>query len=347
MSKQKKITYKSSGVDVNLGYKLVDIIKPFAKKTLRKEINSNIGSFAALASIPKNYKSPKLVACTDGVGTKISIAEKLNDHSTVGEDLVAMCVNDLITVGAEPLFFLDYLVTDKINLRKKKQIFKGISKGCLAAGCSLIGGETAEHPDEFPKGKYDLAGFSVGVAEKNKILKISNVKNNDLIYGLSSTGLHSNGFSLIRKLIQARKINLKARMGKTTLGKALLKPTKIYVNVVRELSKSISLKQICHITGGGIVENLPRVIPNGKCAHIDFSRGYPFHKDLFDLISSKANLTIKEMTEVFNCGVGLIVIIHPADKANLEYKLKKSRQPFVRLGKVVNDKTKKLEIQFG
>ena len=322
MSKQKKITYKSSGVDVNLGYKLVDIIKPFAKKTLRKEIDSNIGSFAALASIPKNYKSPKLVACTDGVGTKISIAEKLNDHSTVGEDLVAMCVNDLITVGAEPLFFLDYLVTDKINLRKKKQIFKGISKGCLAAGCSLIGGETAEHPDEFPKGKYDLAGFSVGVAEKNKILKISNVKNNDLIYGLSSTGLHSNGFSLIRKLIQAKKINLKARMGNTTLGKVLL-------------------------TGGGIVENLPRVIPNGKCAHIDFSRGYPFHKDLFDLISSKANLTIKEMTEVFNCGIGLIVIIHPADKANLEYKLKKSRQPFVRLGKVVNDKTKKLEIQFG
>ena len=187
MSKQKKITYKSSGVDVNLGYKLVDIIKPFAKKTLRKEIDSNIGSFAALASIPKKYKNPKLVACTDGVGTKISIAEKLNDHSTVGEDLVAMCVNDLITVGAEPLFFLDYLVTDKINLRKKKQIFKGISKGCLAAGCSLIGGETAEHPDEFPKGKYDLAGFSVGVAEKNKILKISNVKNNDLIYGLSST----------------------------------------------------------------------------------------------------------------------------------------------------------------
>ena len=347
MSKQKKITYKSSGVDVNLGYKLVDIIKPFAKKTLRKEIDSNIGSFAALASIPKNYKSPKLVACTDGVGTKISIAEKLNDHSTVGEDLVAMCVNDLITVGAEPLFFLDYLVTDKINLRKKKQIFKGIAKGCLAAGCSLIGGETAEHPDEFPKGKYDLAGFSVGVAEKNKILKISNVKNNDLIYGLSSTGLHSNGFSLIRKLIQSKKINLKARMRKTTLGKVLLKPTKIYVNVIRELSKSISLKQICHITGGGIVENLPRVIPNGKCAHIDFSGGYPFHKDLFDLISSKANLTIKEMTEVFNCGVGLIVIIHPADKANLECKLKKSRQPFVRLGKVVNDKTKKLEIQFG
>ena len=180
MSKQKKITYKSSGVDVNLGYKLVDIIKPFAKKTLRKEIDSNIGSFAALASIPKNYKSPKLVACTDGVGTKISIAEKLNDHSTVGEDLVAMCVNDLITVGAEPLFFLDYLVTDKINLRKKKQIFKGISKGCLAAGCSLIGGETAEHPDEFPKGKYDLAGFSVGVAEKNKILKINNVKMSDV-----------------------------------------------------------------------------------------------------------------------------------------------------------------------
>ena len=208
MSKQKKITYKSSGVDVNLGYKLVDIIKPFAKKTLRKEIDSNIGSFAALASIPKNYKSPKLVACTDGVGTKISIAEKLNDHSTVGEDLVAMCVNDLITVGAEPLFFLDYLVTDKINLRKKKQIFKGISKCCLAAGCSLIGGETAEHPDEFPKGKYDLAGFSVGVAEKNKILKISNVKNNDLIYGLSSTGLHSNGFSLIRKILKKRKITL-------------------------------------------------------------------------------------------------------------------------------------------
>ena len=346
MSTQKKITYKSSGVDVNLGYKLVDIIKPFAKKTLRKEIDSDIGSFAALASIPKNYKNPKLVACTDGVGTKISIADKLNDHSTIGEDLVAMCVNDLITVGAEPLFFLDYLVTDKINLRKKRQIFKGISNGCLAAGCSLIGGETAEHPDDFPIGKYDLAGFSVGVAEKGEILKIDNVKNKDLIYGLSSTGLHSNGYSLIRKLMKSKKINLKSKIGRTTLGKALLKPTKIYVKVVQELFKSISLKQICHVTGGGIVENLPRVIPNGKCASIDFSNGYPFHKDLFELISSKANLTIKEMTEVFNCGVGLILIIHPADKDNLELKLKKIRQPFIRLGKITTKKSRKLEIKF-
>ena len=211
MSKQKKITYKSSGVDVNLGYKLVDIIKPFAKKTLRKEIDSNIGSFAALASIPKNYKSPKLVACTDGVGTKISIAEKLNDHSTVGEDLVAMCVNDLITVGAEPLFFLDYLVTDKINLRKKKQIFKGIAKGCLAAGCSLIGGETAEHPEVDSNDKYDLAGFCVGV--KSGVTKVSpKLKENDIIVGISSSGLHSNGYSLVRKIIKENKINLNKKI---------------------------------------------------------------------------------------------------------------------------------------
>ena len=213
MSKKNKISYKTSGVDVKKGDALINLIKPFAKKTNRTEIMESIGGFSAITSIPKRYKDPLIVSATDGVGTKIEIAELMKNHSTIGEDLVAMCVNDLITCGAEPLFFLDYLVTEKINLLKAKEIIKGIAKGCEIANCSLIGGETAEHPNAFPKEKYDLAGFSVGVVEKKNTLRKNKLKNGDLLISLKSSGLHSNGFSLIRELIKRKKLNLKAKIG--------------------------------------------------------------------------------------------------------------------------------------
>ena len=229
MSSYKKISYKASGVDIVLGEKLVEIIKPLAKKTFRKEVINEIGGFASLFDIPKNYQNPILVSSTDGVGTKIEIAELMNNHKSIGIDLVAMCVNDLITSGAEPLFFLDYLVTDKINLNKSKDIVSGIAKGCKISNCSLIGGETAEHPKNFPKGKYDLAGFSVGVMEK-KSLKKYNYRINDLLIGLKSSGLHSNGYSLVRKILEGKKID-------NSIKNELLKPTKIYSQEVLNLTK--------------------------------------------------------------------------------------------------------------
>ena len=261
MSKKNKISYKNSGVDVKKGDALINLIKPFAKKTNRAEIMEGIGGFSAITSIPKRYKDPLIVSATDGVGTKIEIAELMKNHSTIGEDLVAMCVNDLITCGAEPLFFLDYLVTEKINLSKAKEIIKGIAKGCKIANCSLIGGETAEHPNAFPKEKYDLAGFSVGVVEKKNILRKNKLKNGDLLISLKSSGLHSNGFSLIRELIKRKKLNLKTKMGNKNLGEILLHPTKIYVKEILELQKNINLKAIAHITGGGLIGNLKRIIP--------------------------------------------------------------------------------------
>ena len=261
MSKKNKISYKTSGVDVKKGDALINLIKPFAKKTNRTEIMESIGGFSAITSIPKRYKDPLIVSATDGVGTKIEIAELMKNHSTIGEDLVAMCVNDLITCGAEPLFFLDYLVTEKINLLKAKEIIKGIAKGCEIANCSLIGGETAEHPNAFPKEKYDLAGFSVGVVEKKNILRKNKLKNGDLLISLKSSGLHSNGFSLIRELIKRKKLNLKAKIGSKNLGEILLHPTKIYVKEILELQKNINLKAIAHITGGGLIGNLKRIIP--------------------------------------------------------------------------------------
>ena len=261
MSSRKKISYKSSGVDIVLGEKLVETIKPLAKKTFRKEVINEIGGFSSLFDIPKNYKNPILVSSTDGVGTKIEIAELMDNHKSIGIDLVAMCVNDLITSGAEPLFFLDYLVTDKIDLKKSKDIISGISKGCMISNCSLIGGETAEHPKNFPKGKYDLAGFSVGVMEKQD-LKKNNFKDDDVLIGLKSSGLHSNGYSLIRELLRRKKINLNRKLGAISLGKILLEPTKIYVKEIQTISKKVNIKAMAHITGGGLLGNLERILNN-------------------------------------------------------------------------------------
>ena len=300
MSKKNKISYKTSGVDVKKGDALINLIKPFAKKTNRTEIMESIGGFSAITSIPKRYKDPLIVSATDGVGTKIEIAELMKNHSTIGEDLVAMCVNDLITCGAEPLFFLDYLVTEKINLLKAKEIIKGIAKGCEIANCSLIGGETAEHPNAFPKEKYDLAGFSVGVVEKKNILRKNKLKNGDLLISLKSSGLHSNGFSLIRELIKRKKLNLKAKIGSKNLGEILLHPTKIYVKEILELQKNINLKAIAHITGGGLIGNLKRIIPEKIEINLFKNSLFNFNKKLFSLIQEASNLSDEEMLNTFN-----------------------------------------------
>ena len=309
MSKKNKISYKASGVDVKKGDALINLIKPFAKKTNRAEIMEGIGGFSAITSIPKRYKDPLIVSATDGVGTKIEIAELMKNHSTIGEDLVAMCVNDLITCGAEPLFFLDYLVTEKINLLKAKEIIKGIAKGCEIANCSLIGGETAEHPNAFPKEKYDLAGFSVGVVEKKNILRKNKLKNGDLLISLKSSGLHSNGFSLIRELIKRKKLNLKAKIGSKNLGEILLHPTKIYVKEILELQKNINLKAIAHITGGGLIGNLKRIIPEKIEINLFKNSLFNFNKKLFLLIQEASNLSDEEMLNTFNCGNGMVIVI--------------------------------------
>ena len=323
MSKKNKISYKTSGVDINKGDALVNFIKPLAKKTSRKEVAEGIGGFSAITAIPAKYKNPLIVSATDGVGTKIEIAELMNDHSTIGEDLVAMCVNDLITCGAEPIFFLDYIVTERINLSKSKEILKGIAKGCLKSNCSLIGGETAEHPNAFPKNKYDLAGFCVGIVEKEDIKKSNQPKNGDILISLKSSGLHSNGFSLIRALLKRKKLKLSDKIGNNTFGKLILKPTKIYVNEILELKNNINIKAIAHITGGGLIGNLERIIPKKMKIKLLKNTLFYFHKKLFLKVKKASNLSDKEMLETFNCGNGMVLVVSENDLNKTKRYLKK------------------------
>ena len=341
MSRSNKTSYASSGVSIKRGDQLVDIIKPLAKATFRKEIIGSIGGFAAASSLPKKYKNPILISCTDGVGTKIEIADALKIYDSIGIDLVAMCVNDLITLQAEPLFFLDYLVTDKINLKVSKEIIKGIAKGCKNSNCSLIGGETAEHPNAFPKGKFDLAGFCVGVLEKDSKKLSNKAKKDDVLIGLKSNGLHSNGFSLIRKLIEKKKLKLNQKFKGSTLGKALLKPTKIYVNEILFIRNKMKISALSHITGGGLTGNLERIIPNNLSAFISLGPKYPFNDDLFSLIESNSNLNRAEMLSTFNCGIGMILSIKKNNLRQCKNLLKKLKMPYVELGFIGSGKSNK------
>jgi phosphoribosylformylglycinamidine cyclo-ligase len=341
LSRSNKTSYASSGVSIKRGDQLVDIIKPLAKATFRKEIIGSIGGFAAASSLPKKYKNPILISCTDGVGTKIEIADALKIYDSIGIDLVAMCVNDLITLQAEPLFFLDYLVTDKINLKVSKEIIKGIAKGCKNSNCSLIGGETAEHPNAFPKGKFDLAGFCVGVLEKDSKKLSNKAKKDDVLIGLKSNGLHSNGFSLIRKLIEKKKLKLNQKFKGSSLGKALLKPTKIYVSEILSLRNKMKINALSHITGGGLTGNLERIIPNNLSAFISLGPKYPFNDDLFSLIESNSNLNRAEMLSTFNCGIGMILTINKNDLVQCKNLLKKLKMPHVELGFIGSGKSNK------
>ena len=307
--KKKLYSYKNSGVNISLGNKFVKHIGKLTKKNVKKA-NSNIGSFSSLYDISTlNIKNPIIVSCTDGVGTKLELSNKYNRLNTIGIDLVAMCVNDLIVQGAKPLFFLDYIAIDKIKLSKLKKVLSGILKGCKLAKCELIGGETAEMPGIYKKNKFDLAGFCTGIISKKKILKKENVKNGDIILAIPSTGIHSNGYSLVREILKKNKLPLKIK-------KILLKPTKIYVEEILNLCKKNLIHSAANITGGGIIENVIRSIPNNLTANIDLSKIKV--KKIFSWLKSK-NISDKEMLRTFNCGVGFCLIIK---KNNLK-KVKK------------------------
>ncbi|HEX8012432.1 MAG TPA: phosphoribosylformylglycinamidine cyclo-ligase [Casimicrobiaceae bacterium] len=308
------LSYRGSGVDIDAGEALVERIKPFAKGTLRPEVLAGIGGFGALVELPKRYREPVLVAGTDGVGTKLKLALALDRHDTIGIDLVAMSVNDILVQGAEPLFFLDYYVCERLDVAVASRVIQGIAAGCEQAGCALIGGETAEHPDAFVPGEYDLAGFAVGVVEKSLAIDGRRIAAGDALIGIASSGPHSNGFSLIRKILETSRADLKQPIadvtGDRTLGEVLLEPTRIYAKPVLALLTEIEVRGMAHITGGGLIENTHRMFPEGLSARLERS-SWP-RPAIFDWLQRAGSLAADEMHRVFNCGIGMILVVSPA-----------------------------------
>ena len=330
---KKLFTYKKSGVNIDAADSFVNFISSVSSKKKGKKKFSNIGGFGSISSIPNNIKQPKIVACTDGVGTKIEIANTLNKYDTIGIDLVAMSVNDLIVQGAKPLLFLDYISINKIDLKKLKSIIKGIVNGCKLSSCELVGGETAEMPGTYEKGKFDIAGFAVGVVGTNKILSKNKIKNNDLVLAIPSSGLHSNGFSLVRYLINQKKINIKKDKFLKT---ELLRPTKIYVKEVLNLIDKNLINGCSNITGGGLADNIKRVIPENLVAEIDLTKINP--SKIFKWLK-KNNISDKEMLKTFNCGVGFCLIINPKKLSKVKKYFTNKFKPYV-IGKISKGKNK-------
>ena len=330
---KKLFTYKKSGVNIDAADSFVNFISSVSSKKKGKKKFSNIGGFGSISNIPNNIKQPKIVACTDGVGTKIEIANTLNKYDTIGIDLVAMSVNDLIVQGAKPLLFLDYISINKIDLKKLKSIIKGIIKGCKQSSCELVGGETAEMPGTYEKGKFDIAGFAVGVVGKNKIITKNKIKNNDLVLAVPSSGLHSNGYSLVRYLINKKKINIKKDKFLKT---ELLRPTKIYVQEVLKLMEKNLINGCANITGGGLVDNIKRVIPENLVAEINLTKINP--SKIFKWLKSN-DITEKEMLKTFNCGVGFCLIINPKNLSKVKKYFTNKFKPYV-VGKITKGKNK-------
>jgi phosphoribosylformylglycinamidine cyclo-ligase len=318
----KGLSYRDAGVDIDEGDALVEAIKPFARRTLRPEVLAGIGGFGALCEIPLKYRQPVLVAGTDGVGTKLKLAFELQRHDTVGIDLVAMSVNDVLVQGAEPLFFLDYFACGKLERRVAAEVVKGIARGCEMAGCALIGGETAEMPGMYPEGEYDLAGFCVGVVEKDRIVDGRSISPGDAILGLASSGPHSNGYSLIRKIVE------RAREAPFDL----LEPTRIYVKPVLALLDAVRIKALAHITGGGIVGNVPRVLPPGTRAVI--AKGSWPRPEVFKWLQQAGSVDEDEMFRVFNCGIGLVLIVAPGEAEAAADHLRRSGETVYQIGTV-------------
>lgn len=308
MSEEKQsLSYKDAGVDIDAGNALVENIKGAVKRTTRPEVMGGLGGFGSICQLPTGYKEPVLVAGTDGVGTKLRLAIDLKKHDTVGIDLVAMCVNDLIVQGAEPLFFLDYYATDKLDVDVASAVVSGIADGCVLSGCALVGGETAEMPGMYHKGDYDIAGFCVGVAEKSRVIDGTKVAAGDQLIALASSGAHSNGFSLIRKVLEVNNTDTNELLNGKSIGDHLIEPTKIYVKSVLELLKHVDVHALSHITGGGFWENIPRVLPESAQAIIDGkSWQWP---EIFNWLQENGNITEHEMYRTFNCGVGMIIVI--------------------------------------
>ena len=327
------LSYKDAGVDIDAGNELVDRIKHVARRTARAEVLGGLGGFGALCAIPQGYREPLLVAGTDGVGTKLSLAMQLGTHDTVGIDLVAMCVNDLIVCGAEPLFFLDYYATGKLDVDTASQVVAGIGRGCELAGCALIGGETAEMPGMYRGKDYDLAGFCVGVVEKSRVIDGATVQPGDTLLGLASSGPHSNGFSLIRKILEYRQADLQMDMGGQSLAQALMAPTRIYVRPLLDLQKSITIKAMAHITGGGLPENLPRVLPAHCCAEVDL-RSWQ-RPAIFDWLAEDGKVAAFELLRTFNCGVGMVLCVARENAAAATHELRDAGETVFNLGSVV------------
>jgi len=319
----KALSYRDAGVDIDAGDALVDAIKPFARRTMRPEVLGGIGGFGALCELPKKYKQPVLVSGTDGVGTKLKLAFELDKHDTVGIDLVAMSLNAVLVQGAEPLFFLDYFACGKLDLEVSKNVIKGIALGCELAGCALIGGETAEMPGMYPEGEYDLAGFCVGVVEKERILDGRSIKPGDVILGLASSGPHSNGFSLIRKIL--------ARTRPPSMN-AVFEPTRIYVKPVLQLLESVPVKGLAHITGGGLTGNVPRILQDGLRAVLR-KAAWP-RPEIFQWLQRAGNVAEDEMHGVFNCGIGMVVVIDPADARRAADHLRASGETVYEIGAI-------------
>ncbi len=331
--KKNKFTYEKSGVNINASDKFIKFISNISTKNKGKKKFKNIGGFGSISDIPSNLRKPKIVACTDGVGTKIEIANQLNKFDTIGIDLVAMSVNDLIVQGARPLLFLDYISINEINLKKLRSILKGIIRGCKISECELVGGETAEMPGTYTKGKFDIAGFAVGIVEENKILKKEKIKKNDLILAIPSSGVHSNGYSLIRYILSKNKINLKRNK---FLKEELLKPTKIYVKEVLNLIKHNLINGCANITGGGIADNIKRVIPENLVANIDLNKIKT--KSIFNWLK-KNKIDDKEMLKTFNCGVGFCIIINKKNFGKIKKFFNKDYKPYI-IGKIITGKNK-------
>jgi len=330
---QDSLSYRDAGVDMEAGDELVERIKPFARKTMRDGVLAGIGGFGALFEVPKKYQEPVLVSGTDGVGTKLKLAFELKRHDTVGIDLVAMSVNDILVQGAEPLFFLDYFACGKLHVDTAADVVKGIAQGCEYSGCALIGGETAEMPGMYPDGEYDLAGFAVGVVEKSKIINGSTIVPGDVVLGLPSSGAHSNGYSLVRKIIARSNPDLDALFdGSKTLADAIMAPTRIYVKPLLALIAALPVKGMAHITGGGLTENVPRVLPEGVKAVIEQAKWQ--RPQLFAWLQREGKVAESEMHRVFNCGIGMVVVVARENVAQALQLLNDAGEKAVEIGRI-------------
>lgn len=332
------LSYKDAGVNIDAGNALIERIKGVSARTSRPEVMGGLGGFGALCEIPAGYRQPVLVSGTDGVGTKLRLAMDMGIHDTIGIDLVAMCVNDLVVAGAEPLFFLDYYATGTLNVDTAADVVAGIGRGCELAGCALVGGETAEMPGMYHGEDYDLAGFCVGVVEKSDIIDGTTVIEGDVLLGIASSGPHSNGYSLIRKILEVNNADLQQALGDTTLGQALLTPTTIYVKALLSLFSEVRVKALSHITGGGLLENLPRVLPDDCDAHIDTnSWQWPA---VFQWLQAQGNVDTTEMYRTFNCGVGMVLCLAPEDASRAQDLLNTAGHQAWEIGRVARGDNK-------
>ncbi|WP_333840987.1 phosphoribosylformylglycinamidine cyclo-ligase [Pelomicrobium sp.] len=326
------LSYRDAGVDIDAGDRLVQAIKPLARRTFRPEVLGGIGGFGAMFSLPPGYREPVLVSGTDGVGTKLKLAFQLNRHDTVGIDLVAMSVNDILVQGAEPLFFLDYFACGKLDVEVAAQVVAGIAAGCEQAGCALIGGETAEMPGMYAPGEYDLAGFAVGIVERSRLIDGRRIRPGDVVLGLASSGAHSNGYSLIRRIVELHQLDLSADFDGRSLGEVLLTPTRIYVKPVLALLNALPVKGLAHITGGGLLENIPRILPEQVVAVLE-GGCWPMPR-LFTWLKALGGITDQELYRVFNCGIGLVAVVEATDAQAAMELLEQAGETVWRIGEI-------------